>query len=426
MTIVALLLALTAPAAAQPDLPPGHPPTQPQLPPGHPPADDPGQGPNMRDLRRILDRELSTARSSRDVPAGSIRVLVVDGEERPVVGATVQIGIMTQDQTRDRREQRTGADGTTTFRDLPRGTEQAYRVNVPHGGATYSSTPFQLDMREGHDVKIVRLPTTRDDRALLQFVSEVLIELRDDRVHVVQRIQLVNLGEQTYVFPAEGKVIRLPEGFLAFQTQPMMTDQKVDPFEGVGVKIRGSMPPGRVNLLWAYDLRIPGSEMAFTVEVPWRTYIFAVAAQAPPGLRLAASGMPPTELRTEQGERMLVTQVQRSPQDPPINRVTIRLEDIPGPGPWRWFAVFFALAFMVGGLVWALLERAPQTSGAEMARRRRELLEEARAIEEQHVAGEIGPVYRERRMEKVIVELAAVLRAEAGRKKIEKSAPRAH
>ena len=34
-----------------------------------------------------------------------------------------------------------------------------------------------------------------------------------------------------------------------------MTDQKMDEVAGVGFKLRGSLPPGRVDLAWGYDLR---------------------------------------------------------------------------------------------------------------------------------------------------------------------------
>lgn len=398
-----------------------------QLPPDHPPIDDPhgqadphGQGdpqgddPAMDQLRRRMRRQLSTAEPSGEVPHGAVRVRVVDENDRPVAGQVVQLGIMRQDEGRDRSERRTGADGRVLFDRLPRGTSQAYRINVPYQGAVYSCTPFQLPMDQGYDVKIVRLPTTRDDRAVLQYVAETLIELRDDRAHVVYRTQLVNLGEETYVFPEEGKTIRLPEGFMAFQSERMMTDQRLDQVEDVGLKIRGSLPPGRVDLVWAYDLRISGSRLEFPVVVPWRTFIFVVASQAPRGLTLEARGMPPAEVNQETGDRLLVTQIRLSPDDPPLGRVDVVLGGIPGPGPWRWMAVGLALLIVIAGATSALVfVPARPNPTAALAKRKRELLDEVRTIEQLHASGEIGPTYRERRIEKVVVELAAVLRAQA-------------
>jgi hypothetical protein len=126
------------------------------------------------------------------------------------------------------------------------------------------------------------------------------------------------------------------------------------------------------------------------------------------------SGMPPAEVNEETGDRLLVTQVRMSPEDPPLGRVTVEIGGIPGPGPWRWIAVVLASLFVLAGLIVAIVFAPPrQDRGAALAKRRRELLEEARGIEQMHAEGEIGPTYRERRLEKVVVELAAVLRAQS-------------
>ena len=71
-------------------------------------------------------------------------------------------------------------------------------MNVPYQGAKYSSNPFRLPPRGGYDVTIRRLPTTRDEKLVVLYVGATSVELKDDRVHVVQQVRLFNLGGATY------------------------------------------------------------------------------------------------------------------------------------------------------------------------------------------------------------------------------------
>jgi 5-hydroxyisourate hydrolase-like protein (transthyretin family) len=160
------------------------------------------------EIHRILSGEspeLATARADESIPAGTIRVLVVDQNGQPTPEQAVELAIMGQNDQRTRREVRTGADGRAEFAGLPTGQSQAYRINVPFRGAKYSSSPFQLPPNAGYDVRIIRLPTTRDERAILQLVHRTFLELtQDERVRVAHQIQLVNLGRETFLLPASG------------------------------------------------------------------------------------------------------------------------------------------------------------------------------------------------------------------------------
>src|SRR5690606_29746068 len=219
-----------------------------------------------------------TAQPSPDLPAGTVRVIVTDDSGRPAEGATVLLGTMGQGGERNRVSALTGAQGEHRWEGLPSGQSQAYRVNVPFEGATYSSTPFQLPPDQGYDVRVVRLPVTHDDRTVLQLIGQTFVEIREERLHVIQQAQLANMSQtaQTYVFPEGGLRVPLPDGFVAFQTQAVMTDQRVEEIAGYGLRIHGSLPPGRVTLTWAFDLPITGRDMDVTLAVPFRTYIYRV------------------------------------------------------------------------------------------------------------------------------------------------------
>lgn len=418
--VMLAVLAWSAPALAQEGAPAQRdaPVAGEAVPQGHPPVAAGGapHGGGSRGGRSPFDAPpVATSEPSTEVPAGSVRVTVVDEQGQPAAGATVLLGTMAQAGDRERISALTGADGVHVWADLPTGTSQAYRVNVPFEGATYSSTPFQLPPDRGYDVRVVRLPVTHDDRTVLQLVGQTFVEVRDERLHVIQQAQLANMGQsaETYVFPDGGLRIRLPEGFLAFQTQPVMTDQHVEEIADHGVRIYGSLPPGRVTLTWAYDLPITDADMDVTFSVPFRTYIYRVITDAPPGMTLTAENLPEMRPFEDQGRSLFGTELQRRPGDAEFDSFTLRFRGIPGPGPMRWIAVLVALGMIGFGAFGALRGGSPEKAAAESRRRRkRELLDEAAQLEADLASGEIGPQFRQSRRDAIVRELAVLLHQE--------------
>lgn len=367
-------------------------------------------------LRRIMGQgpPLSSASASADVPAGTIRVQVIDADGNPVKGAAVRLGIMAQGpgegEKHSSQAKVTGDDGRAVFSGLVKGTEQAYRVSVPYEGAHYGATPFRLPFDKGYDVSVTRLEVTHNPRVLLQFMGQTIIELSNDRLHITQHAQLTDMSDRTYVFPPDGFKVRLPAGFEAFQGQKVMTDQKFEATDA-GFKLHGSVEPGPVTLAWTYDLPIHGSGIDFGFPVPFRTYLYRVLVQDAPGLQLHVSDMPPPVKReTDQGP-FLVTQVRRNPRQPPLDYVTIRMSGIPGPGPWRWFAVGGALAFLLAG-VFLAIRGGREAESALQAReeRKKRLLAEAVDLERLFARHEVGPQYHKRRMNELLGEIASLLK----------------
>ena len=430
MRTVTLLLTLgwLSPALAQPqpqELPPGHPPLGPR--------DVMQQAQEQREQResetrqqqlpqdqihRILQGqgpEVVVARESADVPAGTIRVTVVDPRGQPASDQAVDVGILEQG-ARDRLNGRTNAEGVVAFHDLEPGGNKAYRVNVPYQGATYQSTPFRLPPDRGYDVRVTRIPTTDDENAILSLRTSTFFEVRDTRLHVEQQVELANIGEETYVFPEEGKLVELPEGFTAWRWQEVMTDQRLSQVEE-GFRMRGSIPPGRVNLTWAFDLDVTGTEMEVRVPVPFRTFVARVLADAPEGLSIEVEDMPEAELHDAGQQRVFLTEKRFSPNEPAPSRFRVSLSGIPGPGPIRWLATGGAVILLLAALFLLFAPRGrPAGSVEALADRKKALLSEAVAIEKTFRANEIGPKYRSRQMDAIVAELAAVLRQEEAAK----------
>ena len=367
-------------------------------------------------LRRSLagPGELVQSEATPTIPAGSIRVTVVGPGGSPIEGAPIRIGVMAQAGGRRDVRGTTGADGIHVFTGLATGSAQAYRVNVEREGASTSSTPFRLEVDRGQDVRVTLLPTTHDARVLLQFLGVTAIELKPGRVHVQQAAELMNMSESLYVFPERGLHVRLPEGHLAFQSADVMTDQHITP-AGDGFDLTGSIPPGRVQLTWAFDLPLGGGELAIDQPIAFaQTYVYRVISDAADGMSLEVEGFPPAQRFDADGRSLLGTQSERTPQDSPLRALHIRLGGIPGPGPLRWIAVALAGLFVLLGAFLATNAKSAKAFTAEArARRKEELLDAVATLERERSEGEVGPEYHARRRRELLDELALLLKLEA-------------
>lgn len=363
-------------------------------------------------LRRLLGQSPPVASASPDpqLAAGTIRVEVVDEHLRPAPQAAVDIGVLRQGGGHQRQHRRSGNDGVAWFAGLSTGSGQAYRVNVHHQGAKYSSNPFQLPADQGYRVQIVRLPTTRSADVMLQAMGQTQVEFRDDRVHVVQSAQLVNLSGRSYLFPEAGQVIRMPRGFLALQADKTMGDQRLQTRRD-GFLLRGSLPPGTSQLRWAFDLPLQGSAFDFEQPVVWRTHFYQVVVSAGDGMRLRVDGLPAAVPQRSQDGAFLVTQIERQPTSPPFDTLRLHIDGIPGPGPWRWIAAGLALALLFTLLLWPRRRaESAQLDAVAAQTRQQQLLQQARDLAIQHQHQEIGDAYYQRRLSELSTELAAALK----------------
>ncbi len=405
--------------------PAGQPPAGQQLPPGHPPtggAPAPGgaaaspHAAGAPTSQPAEQRPLTEARVDTLLPVGTIKVRVLDHLEQPVAGQEVRIGIMSGDGSREEKKLISAADGYATFSGLEAGTNKAYRASIEHDGAKYAANPFRLPPRGGHHITIRRLPVTRDDRMLVLYVGAASVELKDDRIKVVQQARLLNIGRETYVFPDEGTLVTLPKGFIAFQTQESMTDQRMTEESGKGARVKGSVPPGETTLMWGFDMPMEGTDATFAVDIPWRTFAYRVVSDAPDGLSLKVADMPEAQLHTDQGRRFLVTSVQRKVGEEPFRRLEITLTGIPGPGPARWIAALLSLFAVIGGFV--LARRPPERAAsveasADHAARKKALLARGKALEAERESNAIGPEYFAEQRKQLEEELAELLFVEA-------------
>jgi hypothetical protein len=360
-------------------------------------------------------RPLATAEPSATYPAGTVHVRVVDGHDRPVPAADVQLGTMSQEAGRTALSAQTSATGTHDYEKLATGDKQAYRVNVLYHGAKYSSTPFRLPTDRGYDVLIRRLETTSDAKEVVLYIGATSLELKDERIKVVHQVRLINIGEKTYVFPADGLKLPMPKDAVAFQTQEIMTDQHLRGEAGKDAVLTGSIPPGEATLTWGFDVPNSATSFELNFDLPWVTFAYRALADAPPGTRLEVDGLPPAELHDESGRRFWATEIVKRVGDAPLRHLHMRLTGIPGPGPSRYIAVVLALILLGGGVALARKPtiRIGPSPAESLAAQQQQLLTRARALEAERARGEIGPEFHAESRRELEEELAAVLYEQA-------------
>jgi len=286
-------------------------------------------------------------------------------------------------------------------------------VNVPYDGARYSSTPFRLDEAKGQRVRVVRLPTTTDNRRVFQVLGRTMIEFRDERAHIQQEARLTNLGDSTYVFPEGGMTIRLPDGFKAFDSMEVMTDQRLAVTDD-GLELSGSIPPGRVDLMWTYDIPASGTSILMEQPVPFATMEYQVISDYVDGMSMEVEGFQVARVHEGGDRRFLVAGMMRRPGDAPVDPLRIHIRGIPGGGPLPYLAAAIAAIFVFLG-IWLLFRPLDQTAILAQVRddRRAELLDEIASLEGQHRAEAIGPTFFEHRRRELTDELAIVLRMQS-------------
>jgi hypothetical protein len=262
-----------------------------------------------------------------------------------------------------------------------------------------------------------RLPVTHDERMVVLYVGATSVELKDDRIKIVQQSRLLNLGSDTYVFPKGGSLVKLPAGYMAVQTQDAMGDQHARDDKSEGIRIEGSLPPGEVTMLWGFDVPLSGDTVTFEVGLPWVTFAYRVIADAPEGLKLSVVDMPEPFLQKDGGRSFLITEMQRRVGDSPFRVLKVTLTGIPGPGPQRFVALGLALGILAAGIAVARRKPAQPTAKQEKAEAQRlqaappELLTRVAALQAERDAGDIGPEYYREQLTELVDELAAQLYA---------------
>lgn len=350
-------------------------------------------------------------------PAGTLRVQLLDGEDKPYGKGTVSLGIVqnsvAKGESRRHLAKETDDAGGVSFDGLETANIFAYRVTVVKDGATFAAMPFNLSTSQGKRVKLHVYPVTGNvERALVVMETFLFVDLKDDRVQLEQLFRVYNFGKVAWV--PNDLVMKLPETFTGFSTQQAMSDVGVDQVAGKGIRLRGTFSPGRHEITYRWQLPFANEpNVRFNVGLPPNVAAMRVLAAASDQMRLVVDGFPEAELQNDvQGQRILATQKQAKRDGPQLQDVRVSLENIPVPGPARFIATGLTILVLAAGLV--LATTGPRASGASASRRRDSalrdiLLADLEDLERAYRAGDIGPKTYQRARRDLVDALAQTL-----------------
>ena len=352
---------------------------------------------------------------------GTITVDLRDADSRPVQREMVTLGVLinsiAKGDSRKHLQASTDDQGRVVFAGLETAGNIAYRVSSGFQGGLFAASPFQLEQAKSMHLVLHVYPVTHELRETM-IVSEVTLaaEIRDDRIQIEEALKFYNLGRTAW--QPENVGMQLPETFTAFNTQPSMSDQRIEEGQGMAT-IRGTFPPGQHTLDFRWQLPWSGErDVDFDVGLPPHVAGARLMMPAASEVTLTADGFPaPVIRRDSRGLKFLVTERQVRPNDPRLTRLAVGIHGLPTPGPARLIATLIAASAVAFGLRLAFLRSTPsgKASGrpTQATSARSALLEELVELERARATGDVGPRTYERARSEIIDALARTLAAPA-------------
>lgn len=381
--------------------------------PGAPPPN--GNGGGTTDANGIFRAPPDPEMEDPSLPPGTIAVRILDANGMPVPHAPITLGILknsvAKGESREKVIREADANGVFVFGGLTVGSGIAYRVSSPRGDGTYAAMPFNLPSARGMRVTLhVYDASGSIQDARIVFQTALYVEVKDDRVQFEQLFAVFNFGKVAWI-PGDA-VIPLPPEYTAFSAQQEMSDTGADAVAGKGIKLHGTFGPGRHDVTFRWQLPYDGaSELALDVGLPLHVATARVVAAAAPGMTLSVDGFPGAQSPPPEagGQRVLQTERQVQPNDPPLRTLHVRIKDLPTAGPARFVATGIAGVGVLAGLAFAFGRAVPSAAKKPRRRERALLLAELEDLEHAHAEGEIGPKTYERARRELVDALARTL-----------------
>ncbi len=174
---------------------------------GTPQGGPPQGGPHAQGRQKIPPPQIA-----RDLPIGTLQVMVIDGANEPVADQTINIVKKDFSGTETRTEVRTDAEGLATASDLALAINDGlYYVGVPYDGAPYTSAFFGMDKRGGVRVAMRVFEVTDDPSVAKSAIQWEVIEGEQDHAQVVQVYEVLINGDKAF-WPGPGMQVVGIEG----------------------------------------------------------------------------------------------------------------------------------------------------------------------------------------------------------------------
>ncbi|MFV8753082.1 hypothetical protein ACNOYE_21245 [Nannocystaceae bacterium ST9] len=204
-------------------------------------------------------------RADRSLPPGSVRVMVIGPDDRPIANQLVRAsasGITGDNQIRTGQ---TDARGEVIL-EFDAGDDLLTVVETVYGGAPWTSGGFSMPSDSGA-ITILRVFPTTADRSIARSAIQIdVVGRENDFAAVTFMIALFIEGDMAF-WPAGGMRIYAPEGTRSLQVLPEAEEWLVHDGEAPWVDLSRPLPPGvEIRLSFAVGLEHDGS-----LELDWTT-----------------------------------------------------------------------------------------------------------------------------------------------------------
>ena len=333
------------------------------------------------------------------IPAGTIGMLVRDGNLQPVADQKVTLNIVRESIADGNRESSrqavTDAEGRAGFVDLNTESSYKYEAIIEHDGARYTSGAFNLRREVGQLIALYVYPST-DNIEQTFLISRALyaVQPREDVFQVDAILRFHNGGPRTFL--AKDFYINLPEG--AGALRPATDSELRTRSDGNRVHITGSLTPGQHDLTFGFQLPNPRTA-TIRLELPTLPNLVdaRVVVEVSEQMSLQVEGFDPAqETRGQQGQSALMASKDYlGAGNPAGTTIAAVITGMPGRGSGPWVASTIAALLAMLGVAFAVSRNEDKDESSlsqeDRTRARELLLDELLAVEKAFVAKEIGP-----------------------------------
>jgi hypothetical protein len=333
------------------------------------------------------------------IPAGTLGMLLRDGERRPLANAKVRL-LITHESIADGdkesvKEAVSDAEGRIGFVGLNTDSSFKYEAVVEQDGARYSTGAIRLRREHGHVAVLHVFPKTENIEDTF-VITRMLYALqpREDIFQVDTILRIQNGGTKTW--SPNGFYVQLPTGASAFRPPRAEGDIRTSFTDG-RVHISGSFAPGQHELSFGFQLPNPRtSNISINLHTVPHLTDARVFLEATETMAFSVEGLRPAErTRGQEGQNALMAAADflgSGTTAPPTLRATIT--GMPPRGNGNIIATVIATAVAMLGVAFAVArpDKANQRLTDEDRIRAKDLLlDELVALEKAFRAKEVGP-----------------------------------
>jgi hypothetical protein len=360
-----------------------------------------------------------------DLAPGQIEVRVLDRRFKELGGRTVTLKVMHQSIERGNSESTVTAvtddQGIARFDGQATESDYQYEALISEGKANYPSGPFGFSSKGGGvKVFIPMFPNTSslNDAVILSRALLAVIP-RDETFNLEVLWRIENYSQKTWI--PEDVVFKMPAGFKALQAEEMQGDGRFVAAGDEAVKLEGTFPPGKHDLMFRFQLPNEGKPtLSFAFPTFLHVGFFKVMVDVSPTMTVKP---PPgfsevQETRNRDGQRRLVTGRDfLSEKIPSPSEIPIEITGIPTPSKGRSVAASLAAVIALGGMAssFGLRRRKAARSALtpeDLQRAEELLMTELIELEQAFARGSIGRKMRDRTHQQLLEAFARLSTAE--------------